>query len=98
MAAVNINYRFLADRARLNLNVSYTGKQKDDYFPPPAFARQTVQLDDYTLVNLVASYELNDAFSVYARAENLFDKDYENLFGYETPGEAYYAGIRMRLR
>lgn len=98
MASFNLNYRFLADRARLNLNVSYTGEQDDDYFPPPSFARETVELDDYTLVNLVASYEISDAFSVYARAENLFDEDYENVLGYQSPGDGYYAGVRMRLR
>lgn len=98
MAALNLNYGFLASRANLNLNVSYTGKQKDDYFPPPAFTQQRVQLDDYALVDLVASYDITAEFSVYVRAENLFDKDYENVFGYATPGEAYYAGLRMRLR
>lgn len=98
MAALNVNYGFLDDRANLNLNVSYSGKQKDDYFPPPTFAQQRVQIDDYTLVDLVASYELTPEFSVYARAENLFDKDYENVFGYATPGSTYYAGVRMRLR
>lgn len=98
MAALNLNYKFLDDRARLNLNVSYTGEQDDDFFPPPTFARQTVELDQYTLVNLVASYEVTEAFSVYARAENLFDKDYENVLGYQTLGDGYYAGVRMRLR
>lgn len=98
MAALNVNYGFLDNRANLNLNVSYSGKQKDDYFPPPTFTQQRVQIDEYTLVDLVASYAVTTEISVYARAENLFDKDYENVFGYATPGEAYYAGIRMRLR
>jgi vitamin B12 transporter len=98
MAALNLNYKFLSDRARVNLNVSYTGEQDDDFFPPPSFARQTVQLDDYTLVNLVASYEVSEVFSVYARAENLFDENYENLLGYQALGDGYYAGVRIRLR
>jgi vitamin B12 transporter len=98
MAAGNLNYRFLDERANLNLNVSYSGKQKDEYFPPPDFAQTGVQLDDYTLVDLVLSYDLNDGISIYARAENLLDEDYENVLGYATPGAGYYAGLRMRLR
>jgi vitamin B12 transporter len=97
MAAMNLNYEFLNERARLNLNVSYTGKQKDDFFAP-TFVVERVQLDEYTLVDLVASYDVTEAFSVYARAENLFDKDYENIFGFQSPGDGYYAGVRMRLR
>lgn len=98
MASLNLNYKFLDNRARLNLNVSYTGEQDDDFFPPPNFTRETVKLDDYTLVNLVASYEVSEIFSVYARAENLFDQDYENVLGYQAAGDGYFAGIRMRLR
>jgi vitamin B12 transporter len=98
MAAGNLNYRLLDERVNLNLNVSYSGKQKDDYFPPPDFAQTRVQLDDYTLLDIVASYAINDKFSVYGRAENLLDEDYENVLGYSTPGTGYYAGIRMRLR
>jgi len=97
MAAANLNYRFLNERARLNLNVSYTGKQKDDFFAP-TFVVERVTLDDYALVDLVASYDVTEAISVYARAENLFDKDYENVFGFQTPGDGYYAGVRMSLR
>ncbi|MGI9329742.1 MAG: TonB-dependent receptor plug domain-containing protein [Gammaproteobacteria bacterium] len=99
MAALNLNYDFLNDRADVNLNVSYTGKQKDDVFRASnGFAEERLTLDDYTLVDITASFEVTEEFSVYARAENLFDEDYENIFGYKTPGQGYYAGLRMRLR
>lgn len=97
MAALNMNYAFLNERAHLNLNVTYSGKQKDDFFAP-TFVVERVGLDDYTLVDLVASYDISELFTVYARAENLFDEDYENIFGYQSPGDGYYAGVRMRWR
>jgi len=97
MAALNLNYQFLNDRGNLNLNVSYTGEQDDDTFPPPFFGRETVQLDAYTLVNLSGSYELLPGLRLFARAENLFDEEYQNLVGYRTPGRGIYAGAQLDL-
>lgn len=96
MAALNLDYRMLNDRVGLNLNLSYTGEQTDQDFS--VFPSPYVTLDDYTLVNIAASYAASDTLTIYARAENLFDEDYENLFGFRTPGAGYYAGIRMNLR
>lgn len=92
MAAVNLDYGFAGDRGDLNLNLSYTGDQLDRDFS--RFPSPLVTLDDYLLVNLAASYALGERWSVYARAENLLDEDYENVFGYRNPGRAFYAGIR----
>ncbi len=94
-AAANFNYAALDQRLNLNLNVSYTGEQTDLDFS--SFPANTVTLDDYTLVNLAASYALSKKVEVYARAENLFDEDYQNVFGYQTPGDAYYLGLRIEL-
>ncbi len=93
MAALNLDYAFAADRAGVNLNLSYTGAQLDlDFsrFPSPL-----VRLDEYLLVNLAASYAVSEQLTVYARADNLFDTGYENAFGYRSPGAAFHAGLRV---
>ncbi len=95
MASANLNYAMLQERVNLNLNVSYTGEQDDLDFS--SFPANTVTLDDYTLVNLTASYAFSDSLILYARAENLFDEDYENVLGFQTPSDAYYIGLRMKL-
>jgi vitamin B12 transporter len=97
MAALNLNYRFLNQRANLNLNLSYTGEQNDDIFPPPFFSREAVPLDAYTLVNLSGSFDLLPGLRLFARAENLFDEEYQNVVGYRTPGTAVYAGVQLDL-
>lgn len=94
MAALNLNYKFVNERANVNLNLSYTGKQTDQFFPPPTFAPQTIELDNYTLVDLTGSFELSNRVTLYARVENLFDEDYTNVIGFQTPGLGVYAGIR----
>ncbi len=97
MAAINLNYAFLNQRANVNLNLSYTGEQDDDSFPPPFFSRETTALDAYTLVNVSARFQLTSGIKLFARVENLLDKDYQNLIGYRNPGVAAYAGVQVDL-
>ncbi len=96
MAALNLNYAFLG-RAQLNANVSYSGEQTDVFFPPFPAPSEVVSLDAYTLVNLTGSVAITDNVSVLARVENLFDKTYENVFGFATPGVGAFLGVRIKL-
>lgn len=53
-----------------------------------------VEVDDWTVVDLRASYKLNETFELYGRVNNLFDADYQRITGYATPGIASYFGVR----
>lgn len=97
IANVNLDYIFLDGRANLNLNVNYNGKQDDFLFAPPFFSRQTVNLDSFALLNIAGAYRVNEWFSIYARVENLLDDDYEEILGFQAPGRAGYAGVRMEF-
>ena len=52
------------------------------------------KLDDYTLFDLRASYQVSDAVKAFARLENAADEDYETIAGYGTSGRAFYFGVR----
>jgi vitamin B12 transporter len=95
MAAANLNYRFIRDRANVNLNVSYTGDQLDDDFG--TFPATRVALDAYTLVNLAAEFAVTDMVAVYGRVENLFDEDYANVFGFAPSGIGGFVGARIKF-
>jgi vitamin B12 transporter len=102
VASTDVNYAFLEDddgrnRANVNFNVDYNGSQKDFVFSSPTFERSTRTLDDYWLVNLAASYEFLPGLAVVGRIENLFDQDYEEVYGYQSPGIGGYAGLRGRM-
>lgn len=51
-------------------------------------------LDDYVVVGANASYAHSDRLSVFVRAENLFDEQYQVVRGYGTGRRTFYAGIR----
>jgi vitamin B12 transporter len=52
-----------------------------------------VNLGAYALVNLRARYELNRAWSLSARLENLANRDYELVHGYNTPGRSGFLDV-----
>ena len=87
-------YRF--NRGNIRLAVSYTGEQVDDYFPPFPLPRERVYLDAFTLVGLSGQYHLNDSITLDAGLENATDEDYEQVFGYRSPGIGGHLGVRFR--
>ncbi|MCP5459655.1 MAG: TonB-dependent receptor [Gammaproteobacteria bacterium] len=94
-ASLDVNYRFLDNRANVNLGIVYQGERKDlDFTTLPS---GQVTLDDYTLVNLRGTYRINDHWRVFGRIDNLLDTDYQDVFGYNTSGIGVYAGFEASL-
>jgi vitamin B12 transporter len=58
----------------------------------------TKRTSSVTLVNLAASYKVDDTITVFARANNLLNKVYENPLGWEQPGFAVFGGIKLSSR
>ncbi len=93
LASVNLNYRFLQDKANLNLGVDYNGSFTDFAFDAN-FNRSIVEMSSFALVNLNGSYRIADGVHLFARGENLLDQDYEEVFTFGTPGISGFAGMR----
>jgi vitamin B12 transporter len=96
-ASLNLRYFFAGNRGNLNLNVNYNGSQLDNFYPPPFFGLEQVTLDSYTLVDLAAAWKLNDSLELVGRLTNIFDADYEEIYGFARPGRAIYGGLRGRF-
>jgi vitamin B12 transporter len=54
-------------------------------------------VDSWTRADLSASYQLSKNIELFARIENLFDEDYQQIFGYGTPERSGYIGARYQL-
>lgn len=71
-----------------SINYQYLGQRYDtDY---GSYPYQTVKLGGVSLWDLAASYPVTSHLTVRGRIANLFDKDYETVYGYETPGREYF--------
>lgn len=96
-ASISATSRWLDGRLLAHGSVSYVGKRRDDAFlaAPPFVER--LQLDDYNLVTIALSYEVSAALTFYGRLENALDEDYEDVYGFNTPGAGAFAGIRVNF-
>ena len=65
----------------------------------PAFGPSGGLYDNpgYSVVNLGGSWKPVKAVEVFARALNLFDRQYEEVLGYPAPGRTAYVGARFAV-
>ena len=89
----SLSYRFLQERGRVGIHLLWVDEREDmDWSAWPA---RRVELDDYTLVDLSGSFKVHRNLEVFARVENLLDEDYEEAYGYGTPGFSAYGGVKV---
>ena len=91
----NMNYRF-NEKFNTNFQLNYVGKRWDKDFTDE-FNPVRVELPDYMLINLAASYKLFSYLEFNAKIENLLDKKYEEILYYGTLGRSFYAGVSFTL-
>ncbi len=87
--AVTLGYP--AGPVRLGLEFVASSLRYDD----PA---NLVKMGGYGIVNLTAEWPVSPVFTLFVRADNVFDKNYELAAGFATGGATVYAGLRAVLR
>ncbi len=86
------SYSFIP-KANINAEVIWVGVREDIDFS----TYQRTELKGFVLINLAAHYDVFDFLRLNARAENLLDTDYEEVFGYGTAGLSFYGGIKLMI-
>jgi vitamin B12 transporter len=84
-ASVNIKP---VEKLNVNLNAQYVGKRYRT-------SDNSEEMPDYTLLNLAASYDVNDWFKIFGRVENISDKNYQSIYQYGEPGIGFYGGVKI---
>jgi vitamin B12 transporter len=74
------------------VDLLYAGERRDFGFP------DQIRLPSYWLANLSARVALGSRFTLLARAENLFDEDYELASGFNTMGRSLFVALRHEFR
>lgn len=95
-ASLGLAYSFADGRGKASIDAIYNGEMKDTDFTN-FLNPLRVTLDDYLLVNVAASYKLDDNIELFGRAENLLDTNYEEVFGYSSQPFTAYGGVRVTL-
>lgn len=65
--------------------------QRNDY-------GNTGTMNGYGIANLYGSYDFEKDWSLFARWNNIFNKNYQLSYGYVTPGSNVFVGIRYAMK
>ena len=77
-------------RWRLGGTLFVSGPRDDDL-------ANHVRLDAFALIDLRVEYALDPTLRLYARLDNLLDREYETVAYYNQPGRAFFIGLRYGL-
>ncbi len=83
-ATTAIDYR-LSDQTSFGAEVVYSGRRLD-------IGQE--RLPSHILINLRATHRLIAGWSLETRVENLADRDYEPLIGFNAPGRSLFVALR----
>lgn len=76
----------------LGAEYQFVGKRYDD-----VANTQEGRLGGYSLFNLTAAYDFTKNVGVQVRWNNVFDKDYTTVYGYNTPGSNVFVNLSFRM-
>ena len=93
--SIEFDYGFMDKRGRAALNAAYGGTRTDTFFPPWPNPPEVVTLSNHWLLDLTVQFRIAGDVSLFARANNLLDSEYEQVYGYRTPGRTGYAGVEV---
>ncbi|CAM5213571.1 Vitamin B12 transporter OS=Castellaniella defragrans OX=75697 GN=HNR28_001469 PE=3 SV=1 [Castellaniella defragrans] len=74
---------------KIGADYQYTGERVD--------ASTQARLGGYSLVNLTAAYDFTKSLGVQVRWNNVFDKDYVLVDGYNTPGSNVFVNLSWKM-
>jgi len=93
----NVGFDYQLEKLSVSANLRFVRDFVDVVFDDTTFQNVRVALDDYHVVDLSARYRVNSQFSVFARVENLFDKQYQDLANFYTAADTPYIGVNYKF-
>ena len=78
--------------------VQYVGRFDDYLYANNGYPVGTGSSDPGTIVNLTASYRLNDKFTLFAVGKNILNSNFEAVNGLQIPGASLLLGVRATIQ
>ncbi len=72
-----------------NVAYQYLGQRYDNAYDATTYTSHTVKLGGVSVWDIGLSYPMTSHLTVRGKIANLFDKDYETAYGYQTAGREY---------
>jgi vitamin B12 transporter len=95
-----VNVSWLGERFNLNLDAFWLGRRRD--IDPVTFARfiqpnQPLYNPAYSRVDITGSYRLTSRITYFARVENLLNRNYQEVLGYQAYRLTFSSGLRIGI-
>ena len=87
----SVGATYVVERYSMGADVSFSGHRFND-------AENKEYLGGYALLNMHATYNLNNDWQLFGRWNNALDKRYELASGYNTPGSNIFVGVRYGFK
>jgi vitamin B12 transporter len=87
----NVAAEYLYLKLTTGIGATFSGRRDD-------FQGANTGMGGYTIFNLYANYNLEKDLSLFARWNNVFNKDYQLSYGYNTPGSNAFVGLRYAMK
>lgn len=91
LANLGFNYRSHSQKLTVNAFYRTSRDSVDELFGAP------VELDDFDVLDLTASYRISENFEIYGRIENALDERYQEILDFISPDRASYVGLRLNF-
>ncbi len=93
---VRLSRDFADSKGRASIQFLHNGRRTDSEFIY-ATAVTRVNLQPYTLTNIGISYDLRPNLTLTGRIDNLTNTQYQQVFGYNSPGRYVSIGAKLNL-
>ena len=81
-----------------SLSYQYNDERNDSVFNNETFENDIIALESYGLLDFYVSHNIiNNRMTVFANVTNIFNEDYEELFGFATRGRGFNLGFNLML-
>ena len=94
---VNAGLDYAAGRTSVSLKYQFNDERTDSYFNETLMATEVISLDSFGLLDLFASYQLNDKLKFFGGIYNIANTEYRELYGYTTRGRNARVGFSLVL-
>jgi vitamin B12 transporter len=93
----NIGFDYQVDNLTLSVNVRLVQDYVDLVVDETSFASTAQPQKDYHVFDISARYRVNASLTVFARVENLFDENYQDLAAFNTAGGTPHVGLKYQF-
>lgn len=98
---IKVNTRLdyqLCDATLISLSYQYNDEREDSVYNSTTFMNDIVNLESYGLLDFYISHKiLNNKMTLFANVTNIFNEEYQELFGFATRGRGINLGFNLNL-